>query len=305
MYRDSFVIKTLVVSDKSVQSGSEAIPVMESVRLSSRGYANKYSSNQLPPLNFKATKTSKLRCGASLTELENSASIHKFPAPRRQACLARLKSKDDYHVEIIPSRKQLLRKRSKSYDPDDVRMSHRRLPPIGGGNYKCHNIFNGSSILWKHKIPVQVNLFWHEDFDVIEVVTFDLLHNVDLERLYVVASQIFDIIESHKEVQDMYTHTISKSEAIQNARINCTIEYLMCHLGSEKISFMPVVPTLRRYNGRHTCRCYNRMEVASTARILFILCDSNPSPPVTVYRQDTAQRASDGAEASLARDWSS
>ena len=229
------------------------IPGMESIRLTSKGYVKK-PTKQFPSLNIKPTKTTKLRCGVSLPELQTSSSVHKFPAHRKQACLAQINSKDDNHVEKVPSRK-LLRQRSKSHDPDAgvACMKIRSRLPALGGNYKCQNIFNGNSILWKHHIPVLIGLFLHEDFDIIEVVPFDLLHNVELERLYVVASQIFGIIESHKEVQEMYTHKLSKSEAIQNARINCTIEYLMCHLGSEKIAFMPVVPTLRRYNGRHTC----------------------------------------------------
>jgi hypothetical protein len=40
------------------------------------------------------------------------------------------------------------------------------------------------------------------------------------------------------------------SEVIKAARINGAIDFIMSHLGCEKISFMPPVATLRYYNGR-------------------------------------------------------
>jgi hypothetical protein len=233
---------------------------MEKFRLTSNGYVYKQgdkprqSPKGLPSINFigKPTKTSQLRNGVSLPELNASSSVHKFPVSRKQATLARLDSRDDINVKKNSTKKtqELQRQRSKSHDPETRKTKIKikgNLPTLKNTN--SENIFNGNAILWKHQIPVLVSFFLHDDFDCIEVITYDLRNNVELERLYVIASRIYSIIESYPEIAAVYSNNIAKSEAIINARINCTIDYLMSHLGSEKIAFMPVVPTLRRYNG--------------------------------------------------------
>lgn len=247
---------------------------MEKFRLTSNGHVYKQGnlsssrvSTVLPSIIFKPTKTSQLRSGASLPELNAANKVHKFPAGRKQATLARLDSRDDTAITKPAPRKELSRQRSKSHDPDTRKNTIRikgSLPALQSSNVG-QNIFNGNTILWKHQLPVLVSLFLHDDFDCIEVITYDLTHNAELERLYVIASQIFSIVENYSEIAALYCNKIAKSEPIVNARINCTIDYLMSHLGSEKVAFMPVVPTLRRYNG---INCYRLLSL----KLHFLIC---------------------------------
>jgi hypothetical protein len=138
----------------------------------------------------------------------------------------------------------------KKLSKDDYDLKIRRKFSLGSlSSSNFDNIFNGHIIFWKLKLAAQISLYFHPEFNCIEISIYDLSRNQEMERLYVEASRLFDILEDLVDLSEEKDRKVSLSEVIKAARINCAIDFIMSHLGCEKVSFMPPAATLRYYNG--------------------------------------------------------
>lgn len=137
--------------------------------------------------------------------------------------------------------------RQPSKDDSDIKLIRRRmdLPTL---QRNVVNIFNGHTIYWKYGIPAQISLFYHSEVDTYEIVSFDLLQNIEMERLYANATTIHDIIENMSDVAQYQDRKVALYDIIKNMRLTCSIDFIMGSLSCQKAALMPAVPTLRKYN---------------------------------------------------------
>lgn len=203
----------------------------------------KQMSDNNGPLHLKIVVPNQPR-KKSITIHQTRTSLIRENLPTKRS-IVRTDSSDDLHCGN--SRRKLHNPKHSYKDDSSVknRVGH-ALPTL---QQKYELIFNGQAIFWKHRIPAQVSLFYHLEFDCIEISAFDLLLHREMDRLYVTASRIFDLVEDMVDLSEYKSRKVSLSELIKSARLNCTIDFIMAHISCEKVAFMPAVPTIRSFNG--------------------------------------------------------
>jgi hypothetical protein len=222
------------------------------IHLSKHSHVQQIQQLQVPtePI-IKQTKTSQIRTKKSKyqriqrTDSSDDYNCHNYHHSRRNSQQNKSQQKLPHLNQFQPTG-QLNTKLSK----DDYDLKIRRkfsLSSLSSSNFD--NIFNGHIIFWKLKLAAQISLYYHPEFNCIEISVYDLSRNQEMERLYVEASHLFDILEDLVDISEYKDRKVSLSEVIKAARINCAIDFIMSHLGCEKVSFMPPAATLRYYNG--------------------------------------------------------
>jgi hypothetical protein len=197
-----------------------------------------------PLPQIKQTKTSKIRTENNLKSKQKL--ILKRTDSTDDSNCHQIHSTSHHNLHFHSSSKSSSRSGAK--DDHDLKIKRKfSLPSVSSATFD--NIFNGHTIFWKLKLPAQVSLFHHVEFDCLEISVFDLNRHQEMERLYVSASHLFEILEDLVELSEYKDRKVSLSEVIKAARLNAAIDFIMSHLGCEKISFMPPVATLRYYNG--------------------------------------------------------
>ena len=129
----------------------------------------------------------------------------------------------------------------------------RSKPATPTGN----RIFRGGKLFWRERLHADIILFQHSALNYFEVVAIDTQQNKELNRVYIYAPALNALVEECVDVENLRRHEIRCRDTIKEARLQCSVDYIMesLHLDSFGLPDQQYWLRCEHYNGNITFEC--------------------------------------------------